>query len=79
MATCDYRDLKCSVCGGVIKKGDSYTGSFVRPRHGLCYATQGGATQHSGGGRRVPLDSYEAECEEEGVIMRTRSGQPSSF
>jgi hypothetical protein len=66
MMTCDYKDLTCVRCGGTIPKGDSYSGSFVRPRHTHdCQQEKARATA-----RRQPvLDSYEQECEDEGVKM----------
>lgn len=75
MATCDYRDLKCTECGGVIHKGSTFTGSEQRPRHwGGCPPRQQKAIQRPA---RPVLDSYEQECEDEGVSMTTRYGYRS--
>lgn len=82
MATCDYKDLTCTSCRGIIAKGEMYTGSFQRPRHYAGCPTQAkpapqapAAQQARPAIRRqtVVLDSYEQECEEEGVKMGYRS------
>jgi len=72
MMTCDYKDLTCTNCGGTIKKGDAFSGSFVRPRHRYDCNTTAPVAKNAPRQRPV-LDSYEQECEDEGIKMGYRS------
>lgn len=83
MATCDYKDLTCTSCKGSIPKGSMYTGSFQRPRHyAACPAQPTKPAPHPPRVQQtrpairrqsVVLDSYEQECEDEGIKMGYRS------